>query len=974
MHFRILGPLTVQDGQATLTVSGARQRTLLAGLLIHAGRIVPSDRLSEMLWDDVPSADARGTIRAYVMRLRRTLGPAAGGRIVTRYPGYLIDVREEEVDLLRFTALCRAGGAAVQACSWQDAADVLARALEMWRGPAFADIPSPVLHRDEAPQLEELRLQATEWRLDACLHLGVHSQLVPQLQHLAREHPLRERFHAQLMLALYRCGRQGEALQAYRRARGVLVGELGLEPGPQLRLLHQSILAADPDLLAPAPAEPAGPPSPGETPFAGESQQTVQAQDIPGPEAVRGRHVPASPALAVPRQLPGPVPRFVGRTKELATLDRLLDPAAAARRTVVISAIGGTAGVGKTALVLHWAHQATERFPDGQLYVNLHGYDPAEPLPTAEALGGFLRALGVAGERVPHNLEERAALYRSLLAGRQVLVVLDNAGSAEQARALLPGAASCMTVVTSRSSLAGLVARDGAVRLDLDLLPPDEAVALLRALIGERAVADPQATAALAGHCSRLPLALRLAAEFAVSHPNVPLADLAGELADRQRRLDLLDADADPRSAVRAVLSWSYQQLGTDAARLFRLLGLHPGPDVTVAAAASLLGADLAKTRCVLWELTRGYLLAELAPGRYGCHDLLRAYAAELARSTDAGTDLDAAIGRVLGHFLRTAHHAAALMLKTLREPITIAPSLPGVTPARLCDGREALAWFEAEYRTLTAAVALAAATGSDTCAWQLPWTMACFLDGRGHWQEQAVLQRIALAAATRLRDPTGQAVSGRLLASACTRLGDYDQACVHLTDCMVLYREIGDVSGEARIHESLCWVAEHQSRYADALRHAEQALCLFQAIGDKAGQASALNAIGWYHAMLADYQRACSLCRQALAVQREIGHRYGEAHTWDSLGYAEQQLGHLAEAANCYQLSLAAFRELGDQFYEATILVHIGDNDRIAGKAHEAEAAWRHALTILERLGHSDADQVRAKLQGAALLPGKAS
>ena len=501
MWFGVLGPLLVCDGEAVIHVPAARHRVLLAVLLLHAGKIVNADALAEIVWDGAPPAGAGITLRSHVSRLRRVLGPHAGARLVTRYPGYLIEAREEEVDLLRFRRLYRMGGVAVRAGHWARAAETLREALAMWRGASLADIPGELLHRDEVPGLDQLRVQAQEWQIEAGLHLGRHSELVTELQALTAAHPLRERFHAQLMLAQYRCGRQAEALTTYQDARQLLVEALGTEPGTELRELHQRILAADPALEAPPPA-----PS-----MAG-----------------------AGPS--VPRQLPAPVAHFAGRSEELVALTRLLDRSAdQIPEAIVISTIGGTAGVGKTALAVHWAHQVADRFPDGQLYVNLRGYDPGQPVLVPDALSGFLRALGVPGQDIAAGETDRAAQYRSLTADRRMLVVLDNASEVEQVRPLLPGSPACVVVVTSRDSLAGLVARDGARRLDLDLLPARDALGLLRVMIGARVDADPGAAELLADRCCRLPLTLRVVAELAVARPAVPLAELAGELADQQR-------------------------------------------------------------------------------------------------------------------------------------------------------------------------------------------------------------------------------------------------------------------------------------------------------------------------------------------------------------------------------------------------------------------------------------------------------
>jgi tetratricopeptide (TPR) repeat protein/transcriptional regulator with XRE-family HTH domain len=666
----------------------------------------------------------------------------------------------------------------------------------------------------------------------------------------------------------------------------------------------------------------------------------------------------------VPRQLPAAVTHFTGRAAELAALTGLLDQAGAQPTgTVVISAIGGTAGVGKTALAVHWAHQVADRFGDGQLYVNLRGYDPSgAPAAPEAAIRGFLDALGVPSGQIPPGPEARAGLYRSLLAGRRMLIVLDNARDEQQVRPLLPASPATLVLVTSRSQLGGLAAAEGAHLISLDILTYGEAVQLLTARLGTaRAAAEPAAVDQTASLCAHLPLALAVAAARAAGRPRFPLAALAGELADAAGRLDALDA-GDSGSSVRAVFSWSYRQLTPDAARMFRLLGIHPGPDITVPAAASLAAIAEADARRLLRELARAQLNAEHVPGRFSFHDLLRAYAAEQARQTDSDTDRRAATGRVLDHYLHTAAGAARLLVPAM-EPVVLAPPRPGASAGRPADYQQALAWFEAEHQVLLAAVTLAAGSGFDRHAWQLPWAITPFLQTRGHWQELAATQRIALDAATRLGDTAAQALSGRLLAKACTDLGDHDQARGHYASSLTLYQRLGNRLGEAKVQHSLGFAAERQGRYADALGHAEQALRLYQAIGDKANEAEALNNVGWYHGLLGDYQQARAFCRQTLTLSSEAGNRWIEGHAWDSVGYAEHHLGNLAEAAACYQRALSLKRESGDRFSEAGTLTRLGDTLHAAGELTQARAAWQQALAILEDLQHSGAGQVRAKL-----------
>jgi tetratricopeptide (TPR) repeat protein/transcriptional regulator with XRE-family HTH domain len=689
---------------------------------------------------------------------------------------------------------------------------------------------------------------------------------------------------------------------------------------------------------------------------------------LAGKAAPRGVPPDGQPQTGRPRQLPSAVSHFTGRAAELATLTGLLGEVGTQEAgTVAIVVISGTAGIGKTALAIHWAHQAAGQFPDGQLYVNLRGYDPSgTPATASEAVRGFLDALGVPSARIPRGPQAQAGLYRSLLADRRMLIVLDNARDEEQVRSLLPASPGSLVLITSRNQLGGLAAADGAWMLTLDILTHGEAVQLLTARLGNgRATAEPAAVDRIARLCACLPLALAVAAARAAVRPSFPLAAVAAELADSAGRLDALDA-GDLGSSVRAVFSWSCHQLGPETARMFRLLGLHPGPDISVPALASLAGRPGADVRRLLRELARAHLIAEHVPGRYAFHDLLRAYAAEQAHQTANQAERDAAVGRVLDHYLHTAARAA-LLLEPSKEPVVLAPPRPGAAAGQPADYSQALAWFEAERQVLLAAVTVAAGSGFDTHAWQLPWATASFLHIRGHWQERAAAQRTALAAAARLGDTAAQAISGRLLALACTNLGDHDQARGHFASSLTLYQRVGNRLGEAKVQHSLGLLAERQGHYADALGHAEQALRLYQAIGDNAHEAVALNAVGWCHGLLGDYQEARAFCRQAVTLCAESGDRRNEGSAWDSVGYAEHNLGNLAEAAACYQRALSLFRESGARFGEADVLAHLGDTHDASGELAQAREAWQQALAIFEDLQHADAEKVRAKLTGTA-------
>jgi transcriptional regulator with XRE-family HTH domain/tetratricopeptide (TPR) repeat protein len=668
----------------------------------------------------------------------------------------------------------------------------------------------------------------------------------------------------------------------------------------------------------------------------------------------------------VPRQLPSAVADFTGRAAELQELTKILDQASdGTPGTVVISAIGGTAGVGKTALALHWAQQAASRFPDGQLYVNLRGFSPSATAATpGEAIRGFLEALAVPPECVPASQEGQAGLYRSLLAQRQMLIVLDNARDEQQVRPLLPASSGVLVLVTSRNQLAGLAAADGARLLSLDVLTHDEACRLLLARIGQaRAAAEPVAVSEIARLCACLPLALAVAAARVVARPRLLLATMAAELRDSSNRLEALDI-SDPISSVRDVFSWSYQQLSPGAARMFRLLGLHPGPDISVPAAASLAAIPPGRAGLHLGELARAHLITEHLAGRYAFHDLLRAYGASQAHAAEDDQARHEAIARAFDHYLHTAY-TAALLIRPTRGPITIPPPRPGVTPETLADHQQALGWFEAEHYVLRSAAFLAEETGFNVHAWQLPWSMTDYLDRKGQWEEQAALHHAALAAVMRLGDKSGEAAARRMLAYSCARLANYDEAGTHLTECLALCRDLGDRGGQALVYQTLSWLAEQQDRYAEALGHAEHALALFRATSNPVGQATASNSVGWYHALLGSHTQARASCQEALAIYHELGALSGEAAAWDSLGYVEHHLGRRSAAEACYQHALSIVRELGDRFSESEVLTHLGDTHHAADEVRQARDAWQQALVILDDLHHPKAGQVRAKLAG---------
>jgi tetratricopeptide (TPR) repeat protein len=667
-------------------------------------------------------------------------------------------------------------------------------------------------------------------------------------------------------------------------------------------------------------------------------------------------------AQFVPRQMPATVPYFAGRASEMSVLATHLRtaPGACGPRVAVIT---GTAGVGKTALALHWAFGAAGRFPDGQLYVNLRGFDPSgNPVTPAEAIRGFLEAFGVPDERIPANPQALAALYRTVLADRQLLLVLDNAYDAAQVRPLLPGSPTCRVVVTSRNQLAGLAVTAGARLICLGVLSPGEARQTLALRLGERRLdGDPKAVTMLLTLTARLPLALAIVAARCAVRQAFPLGSLAVGLAEARSRLDNLDA-GDAETSIRTAFSWSFQNLTDAAARMFRLLGLHPGPDVTVRAAASLAGLPREQAEKALAELTTASMLTEHVPGRYSFHDLLREYAAEQCGLTENEAGRHAATGRMLDHYLVTAYEADQL-LSPIRRPLTIASPTPGTEPEHHSGLEQAMAWLKAEHKVLVACIGRAASAGFDTHAWQLAYATATFFDRQGHWDDLSATQQVAIAAAARTADLDGQAAAHRSLADACVRLGLDDDARVSLERALDLYRQLADLDGQGRVELDLNRVISSQGEYGKALVHGHEALRLFEATGHRGGQAHALNAIGYMHAQLSDHEQGLRRCLQALELFRDLGDRSGEAATWDSVGWARHRLGDHAAAIVCIERSLELFRELGDRYFQAQILDHLGDARRAAGHPRAAADAYREALVILNDLNHPDADEMNAKL-----------
>ncbi|MEU9338183.1 BTAD domain-containing putative transcriptional regulator [Streptomyces sp. NPDC048290] len=702
LRFSLLGPLRGRRGTAELALGSPQQRAVLAMLLLNRGRAVGVSDLVEGVWGDEPPQGAVSVLRTYVSRLRKLLEPV---RRAGQPPAVLTSLGDGyalHTDLLS-TDLADCEKAVTHARRhWAEgrgecALAQLRSALDAWESPALAGVPGPYAEAMRA-DLAERRLSTLELRLRLELELGRHPAVVAELLALRDAHPVREAVSELLLLALYRCGRQAEALEAYARTRRHLVDELGIEPGPSLRALHTRILSGDPGLL-PVPPLP-----------------TAAPARAPAPRRAPGVR---------PSQLPADLPTFTGRRTELGHLTALLldevpPPAAPGTRPpgMAIAVVNGMPGVGKTALALHWAHRVAHRFPDGTLHVDLRGYGPGGgPREPGQVLEAFLAALGVAPSAVPAGLDARAALYRSVLADRRVLIVLDNARDIAQVQPLLPGAAGCLVLVTGRGRLSGLVARHGACPLPLGPLSATESREMLaRRLGGHRVAAEPDAADTIVELCARLPLALADVAARAAHHPGFRLAHLAAELRAGHGSLDAFtghDTGADPDT----VFSWSYRTLSAEAAALLRLLAQHPGPDLGLAVAAALTGQPGPRVRPRLTELTGASLLHEPFPGRFVLHTLVRAYALERAAEQDSARERTAATFRLLDHYLHTTHHAAAF-LGPRRPSVLLPPPVAGSAPLRFGDRAQAANWLRAECRTLRAVVEYAAAHGHRDHAW----------------------------------------------------------------------------------------------------------------------------------------------------------------------------------------------------------------------------------------------------------------
>ncbi|MEU0049383.1 BTAD domain-containing putative transcriptional regulator [Streptomyces sp. NPDC006184] len=909
LRFGVLGPVRAWRGEEALSTGSPQQRALLAALLLREGRTATAAELIDALWGSEPPSQALAAVRTYASRLRKSLDPDV---LVSESGGYAVrGLREGALDATVAQDLATEAEKARGAGDLSHARALLNKALALWDGEPLAGVPGPYAEAQRA-RLEEWRLGLLEARLDMDLEQGCHAEAVSELTALTAAHPLRERLRELLMLALYRSGRQAEALAVYADTRRLLAEELGVDPRPGLRELQQRILRADPAL-----AEPSAP--------------------VAEPAAVSVR----------PAQLPASVPDFTGRDAFVSELSEVLSSASEAEgRVMAVSALAGIGGVGKTTLAVHVAHRARTAFPDGQLYVDLQGagHRPAEP---ETVLGSFLRALGTAESAIPDSLAERAALYRSVLDGRRVLVLLDNAKDAAQVRPLLPGTEGCAALVTSRVRMLDLA---GAHLIDLDVMSPDEALCLFTRIVGEeRVAAEREAALDVVAACGFLPLAIRIAASRLAARRTWTVSVLAAKLADERRRLDELQAGD---LAVKATFELGYGQLEPAQARAFRLLGLADGPDLSLAAAAAVLDLPADDTEDLLESLVDTSLLESAAPGRYRFHDLVRLYARSCAeRDEQPSSDREAALSRLLDFYLATAGDAYLIE----RPGDRLVDHLERAEHAGLVfpDRRAARDWLYSEAVSLLACVRQSAGPGTLRRAVDALWAAVDLAESGANSKEYEAVAELLRDAARSAGDRRSEGRALTTLAFVHHISGSrFDVALEEAERATGLAREAADpLTG--------CWAANisgvialYQNRHKVGEEHFERAIDNFRALRDRPGEASALCNLSRIHLATGRTDSAVALARQGTAMYDDMEHALKGANGRYALGLALTHSGRLADATDCLQRALQVFRDSRQRLWEGMTLFRLAELDLAADRPAQAAVNAESALTVLRDIG----------------------
>ncbi|MGW1974342.1 BTAD domain-containing putative transcriptional regulator [Streptomyces sp. NPDC001889] len=911
VEFGVLGPIEARADGGLVDLGHPRQRCVLAALLVDANRVVPVDELIGRVWADSGPQRARETLYSYLSRLRRALSAAhAEARIVRRSDGYVLEADAATIDLHRFRELI----ARARTADDERASALTRRALGLWRGEPFAAVDTPWFG-ELRRTLERERFAVESDSLDLDLRRGLHGGALPRLTARAAEYPLDERLAGQLMLALCRSGRTADALARYQDIRHRLAEELGIDPGAPLRRLHQQILVADPAL------------------------DTAAALGTGPAPAVAPAPAPARVSRPVPRQLPPPPAAFVGRHREMAFLDDRLRTPIGTDRVMVISAIGGAGGIGKTWLALRWAHDHLAHFPDGQLYMDLRGFDPsAEPVPPATAVRAFLDALGVGPQEIPADPHAQAGLYRSLAADRRLLILLDNARDTDQIRPLLPGGAHCTVLVTSRGHFDALRATHGSRGLTLDMFAADEArEVVVRALGRDRVAAEPEAVAGLLRLCAGLPLALAIAAARAASRPDFPLAALVTELQDAGGRLDALSA-GDLTTDLRAVMETSHRALDDSAAEVFALLGTAPGPDISLPAAVALTGLPLRRARLVLRALEAAHLVSQHVPGRYRMHDLVRLHAVE------RGRDLPHASRDAAGARLYRWYRAALLRAVTEVDPLSetrpeeSAEPPPGVPAFESADA--AWAWLDEEYTHLTALLASAAARGRHSWVVELALALRIPFLHRRRIPDWIGVYTVAARSARHTADANAEAELLANIAVAHCLGGRTEESLPWFRQALAAYRATGNDAGAAGVAGNLGNAYVLLARYADAERTLDEARDAFHRLRALRGEANALNSLGRLATLRGATAEALRRLDRAAELFREAGDGYGLGHCLVNSGAARGDAGEWGPAVRCHEEALALFRRTGDRGGEAEALSKL-----VVSRVHQDPGTARDVL-----------------------------
>jgi DNA-binding SARP family transcriptional activator/Tfp pilus assembly protein PilF len=960
MRFRLLGPLEVRAGDDWRGIGAPKWRSVLAALLINAGQIVSAETLINEVWGDAPPAKAANLISIYVLRLRRLLGDADSGLLVTRAPGYQLRVAAADTDALLFEALVRDGRRVFGSGDPQGAASKLTEALALWHGHPLADVRATLLVEAEAERLTELRLGAIELRITAELACGGHDQAVPEIRRLLADHPLREGLWLQLMRALDGAGRHAEALEVYGQARSAISSQLGVDPGAELRQLHADLLAKDSASLPGSISAGIVTTRSGKSAAGGALAPNAEAA---GTRPGQGARSPAQTPAQTPAQLPADVADFTGREEQVKRLCDLLSGAGtiSGRGAVRIAVVTGTGGLGKTSLAVHAAHSVRRKFPDGQLYVDLLGATP-NPLSPADVLARFLRDLGVDGRQIPVDEDERAGRYRTMLARRRMLVVLDNARDAAQVRPLLPGTSSSAVLVTTRSRMPDLA----STRLvDLNVLDEDEALTLfIRAVGDDRATVEPEATAELLEACAGLPLAIRICAARLASRSGWTVQAMASRLRDEHHRLDELRVGD---LAVRASFQVSFASLpapaqpgGVAPADAFRLLGLWQGPSISAAAAAALFGTPEYLAADALETLVDAHLLESTGSDRYKFHDLLRVYASERAVADVSAPDREAAIGRLLGWYMRTAD-AAATAVSPHRYNVPLDGGEEGRPSLSFSSVDEALRWYDSEHVNVVTATRQASAVGLHEVAWRLPAPLFSMVNRRGNWPDCIATHRIALQSARQAGNRQGEAWVLNNLGEALGFTRN-TEGIGYLERALAVRREIGDRLGEAQAANNLADAYQRLGRTAGAPDLLRRALDLNREVGNRYGEGIALGNLGAVLLDLDQAEEALDYLQQARRTFAEIEYVDGLGYVLHILGRCYLSLGRDADAMTCLRQALTSHRATGNRHRQAATLKSLGVAQSHAGLVAEARESWAQAAAIFDDLGDSEqAAEVRA-------------